>query len=117
MASPARRSGYSVIYKVIWPNGKIYVGSDLTDSISYFGSPDDHLISQDFPTREARQMITVTREILWESTTATKAEVLALERRLIVELRSNDPNVGYNRRPIFRDAAENCSPCATQPKG
>ncbi|PYF09568.1 hypothetical protein C8J30_108146 [Rhodobacter viridis] len=117
MLSPARRSGYSVIYKVTWPNGKIYVGSDLTDSISYFGSPDDHLISQDFPTREARQRITVTREILWESNTASKAEVLALERRLIVELRANDPTIGYNRRPVFRDAAENSSPCTTQLKG
>jgi hypothetical protein len=26
-----------VVYKVTWPNGKIYVGSDLTDSITYFG--------------------------------------------------------------------------------
>ena len=28
-----------VVYKVTWPNGKIYIGSDLTDSIRYFGSP------------------------------------------------------------------------------
>ncbi|SIS53199.1 GIY-YIG nuclease family protein [Phaeovulum vinaykumarii] len=116
MATPARRSGYSVIYKVTWPNGKIYVGSDLTDSISYFGSPDDQLIEQDFPNRETRQKITVTREILWESTTATKAEVLALERRLIVELRANDPSIGYNRRPVFRSVPEQSSHCATQPK-
>ena len=29
-----------VIYKITWPNGKIYAGSDLTDSIVSFGSPD-----------------------------------------------------------------------------
>jgi hypothetical protein len=29
-----------VIYKIMYPNGKIYVGKDLTDSINYFGSAD-----------------------------------------------------------------------------
>jgi hypothetical protein len=28
-------------FKVAYPNGKIYVGSDLTGSISYFGSSGD----------------------------------------------------------------------------
>ena len=41
-----------VVYKVTWPNGKIYVGSDMTDSITYFGSPDKRAIEADFPTRE-----------------------------------------------------------------
>jgi hypothetical protein len=27
-----------VIYKITYPNGKIYVGQDVTDSINYFGS-------------------------------------------------------------------------------
>lgn len=30
-----------IIYKITYPNGKIYVGKDLTDSINYFGSVDD----------------------------------------------------------------------------
>jgi hypothetical protein len=38
-----------VVYKVTWPNGKIYVGSDMTDSITYFGSPDKRAIEADFP--------------------------------------------------------------------
>ena len=29
-----------VIYKITYPNGKIYVGKDLTASINYFGSAD-----------------------------------------------------------------------------
>jgi hypothetical protein len=29
-----------VIYKITYPNGKIYIGKDLTDSINYFGSVD-----------------------------------------------------------------------------
>ena len=29
------------VFKITYPNGRIYVGSDLTGSISYFGSPGD----------------------------------------------------------------------------
>ncbi|MGO9172475.1 MAG: GIY-YIG nuclease family protein [Rhodomicrobium sp.] len=88
-----------VVYKVTWPNGKIYIGSDLTDSITYFGSPDKRLIEADFPTREARRDMTVRREILWESETASNAEVLRKERELIVAHRANNPAIGYNKSP------------------
>jgi hypothetical protein len=88
----------SVIYKIIYPNGKIYVGQDRTDSIGYFGSPDSDLIAKDF-TREQTRRFTVTREILWESETATPTEVSQKEIEFIVALRSNDPSVGYNQRP------------------
>jgi hypothetical protein len=27
------------VYKITYPNGKIYVGMDLTGAITYFGSP------------------------------------------------------------------------------
>lgn len=90
-----------VVYKVTWPNGKIYIGSDLTDSITYFGSPDERLIEADFPTREARRDMTVRREILWESDGASKTEVLRKERELIVAHRANDPAIGYNKTPKF----------------
>jgi len=39
-----------VIYKITYPNGKIYVGKDLTDSINYFGSADSATIGRDFTT-------------------------------------------------------------------
>lgn len=87
---------FKTIYKVTWPNGKIYIGSDLTDSISYFGSPSKQSIEFDFPTRELRKIMTVTREILWESETASDSEVRRLERTFIVERGSNNPDVGYN---------------------
>ena len=60
-----------VIYKITYPNGKIYVGQDITDS--------------------------------WESETATNAEVTAQEIAFIRQLRANDPRVGYNRSPTYRD--------------
>ena len=93
-----------VIYKITWPNGKIYVGSDLTNSIAYFGSPDQRLIEADFPTREARRDMTVRREILWESETSSTAEVLRKERELIVALRANDRVFGYNKAPKLGSA-------------
>ena len=90
----------NVIYKITYPNGKIYVGQDRTDSINYFGSADSALIAKDF-TREQRRF-TVTREVLWESETATPAEVTQREVEFISALKSNDPSVGYNQWPKFK---------------
>ena len=87
-----------VIYKVTYPNGKIYVGQDLTDCISYFGSPSEVLVAADF-TRAQRQDFTVRRTILWESETATNAEVTQKEIAYIIALDSNNPHVGYNQWP------------------
>lgn len=90
-----------VICKITYPNGKIYVGKDLTDSINYFGSADSKLVERDF-TREQRHDFTIRREILWESDTASDAEVNQKEVEFIRSHRSNDPAVGYNRWPKFR---------------
>ena len=86
------------MYKITYPNGKIYIGKDLTDSINYFGSADSDLIARDF-TREERRDFTIRREILWESETASDSEVSQREVQFIREHRSNDPTVGYNRWP------------------
>lgn len=87
-----------IIYKITYPNGKIYVGSDITDSINYFGSADSSLIEKDF-TREQRRDFTIRKEIIWESEDATKSEVIKKEMEFIKSLKSNDPNVGYNQFP------------------
>ncbi|HXM04228.1 MAG TPA: hypothetical protein VN939_16580 [Chthoniobacterales bacterium] len=52
-----------VIYKITYPNGKIYVGQDRTDSINYFGSASSKLIAEDF-TREQRRDFTIRKEIV-----------------------------------------------------
>jgi hypothetical protein len=90
-----------VIYKITYPNGKIYVGQDRTDSINYFGSASSELIAEDF-TREQRQDFTIRKEILWESETETPVEVTAKEFEFILALRSNDPATGYNRWPQIK---------------
>ena len=91
-------STVKIVYKITYPNGKIYVGMDLTDTLRYFGSADNRLIEKDF-TREQRRDSTIRKEILWESTTASKSEVMLMEVRFIRSLRSNDPDVGYNQWP------------------
>jgi hypothetical protein len=90
-----------VIYKITYPNGKIYVGKDLTDSINYFGSADSKLIELDF-TREQRRDFTIRKEILWESESATDKEAARQEVKFIKLLRSNDPTIGYNQWPILK---------------
>jgi hypothetical protein len=87
-----------VIYRITYPNGKIYVGQDRTNSINYFGSADSSLIAVDF-TEEQRRSFTITRDILWESATASQAEVTRKEIEFIKLFRSNDLGVGYNRSP------------------
>lgn len=49
-----------VIYKITYPNGKIYVSQDITDSIGYFGSPSRKLLAADF-TPEQRRDFTASR--------------------------------------------------------
>jgi hypothetical protein len=91
-----------VIYRITYPNGKIYIGKDLTDSINYFGSADSARIAQDF-TRDQRREFIVRREILWESDTASDAQVNAKEVELIRTHRANNPEVGYNQWPKFKE--------------
>ena len=89
-----------VIYKITYPNGKIYIGQDLTDSINYFGSANSKLIEKDF-TREQRRNFIIRKEILWESETALNQEINMKEVEYILLLKANDSNIGYNQRPKF----------------
>ena len=96
--------GLKTIYKITYPNGKIYIGQDLTDSINYFGSANSKVIEKDF-TREERRDFNITKEILWESEDATKSQVNEKELEYIKKFRSNNPDVGYNRWPKFNKAS------------
>jgi hypothetical protein len=92
-----------VIYKITYPNGKIYVGQDVTGSVAYFGSPNSRLVEADFTKEQARDF-TLRKQVLWESGEATNDELDAKEIEFILALRSNDPTIGYNRsiRPQSR---------------
>ncbi len=88
-------TGIKVIYKITYPNGKIYIGQDVTNSINYFGSAKSSLIAKDFTTEE-RKRFTCTKEILWESETMDPKEVNKKETEFILLYKSNDPRIGYN---------------------
>jgi len=90
-----------VIYKITYPNGKIYIGQDRTNSINYFGSASDARIAKDFST-EQRKVFSVTREILWESEDATQQELTKTEFEYIKQFQSNNPEIGYNQNPPFK---------------
>ncbi|MBE9609859.1 GIY-YIG nuclease family protein [Chitinilyticum piscinae] len=86
-----------VVYKLTFPNGKIYIGKDIGGaghSINYFGSWDNTLVEQDF-TKEQLSDFTIRKEILFES--ENKQEVNQKESELIIRHQSNDEAIGYNQ--------------------
>jgi len=90
-----------VIYKITYPNGKIYIGKDLTNTLNYFGSANSLLIAADF-TEEQMMDFTIRKQILWESFTEDIREVNKVEVELIRQYQSNNPDVGYNIWPKFK---------------
>ena len=46
------------IYKITYPNNKIYVGKDLTGTLNYFGSANSKIIEKDF-SKEKRITFTI----------------------------------------------------------
>lgn len=86
-----------VVYKITFPNGKIYIGMDIGGaghSLRYYGSWNNSLVEDDFSADQLRDF-TLRKEILFEST--DKAEVRAMERLLIKQHQSTDTSIGYNQ--------------------
>jgi hypothetical protein len=90
-----------VIYKITYPNGKIYVGKDEKgDNLRYFGSPDREYLEKDF-TWEQQQDITLRKEILFSSGTISDSDLSKKEFELIEKHGANNPERGYNILPKF----------------
>ena len=90
-----------VIYKITYPNGKLYIGQDRTDDINYFGSADSFTIAADFAMCE-RDYFCIFKQILDRVENITIKELNALEKKRIAEFRSDDPIHGYNRTGVSR---------------
>jgi hypothetical protein len=92
------------VYKITYPNGKIYVGVDfIGTTVVYFGSQSPATkarIAADLA--YCRLDFTIRKEILWESETATESEARAKEIELIRATGANNPAIGYNRTPKFK---------------
>lgn len=93
------------IYKITYPTGKIYIGKDSVGSYRYYGSPDMDVVNNDFERlpEEVRKDYTVRKQILWESENCSEAELAEKEVEFIREHKSNNPKIGYNRWPKFRE--------------
>jgi hypothetical protein len=96
---------YKYIYKIIYPNNKIYIGCDSTgDNLRYFGSPTREYIEEDFEKDfpwEKQQELTITKNILEYFENISCSELKAKEEEYIEKFHSNDPKIGYNLRPKF----------------
>ena len=91
-----------VIYKITYPDGKIYVGKDSSgDNLRYFGSPDRGYLENGF-TWEQQQDITLRKEIIFSSEDISESELSKKETEFIVKLGSNNPDKGYNILPKWK---------------
>lgn len=86
-----------IVYKLTFPNGKIYIGKDIGaqgHSLRYFGSWDNELVEKDFTKEELSDFI-LRKQIIFESD--NKNEVSKMEGIFIKEFNSNNESVGYNQ--------------------
>ncbi len=88
-----------VIYKITYPNNKIYIGKDLTNTLTYFGSVNSQYVAKDF-TLEEQSDFTIRKEIIFKSNNREK--VNKMEVQFILKYESNNPEIGYNEWPKYR---------------
>lgn len=96
---------YAYVYKIIFPNGKIYVGCDYgrnaaLDIATYFGSfrSSAEIVIRDHKEHFENKRFTITKEILYDAENQTKAHILSKESDFIRLLDATNPEVGYNKR-------------------
>jgi hypothetical protein len=96
---------YKYIYKITYPNNKIYIGSDSTgDNLRYFGSPTREYIEDDFEKDfpwEKQQELKIIKNILEYFENISDEELRVIETKYIQALGSNNPKIGYNIRPKY----------------
>jgi hypothetical protein len=96
-----RRQIIKVIYKITYPNKKIYIGKDSTgDNLRYFGSPNREYLERDF-SWEQQKDITLRKEILFFDNEISESELKKKENEFIIKYESNNPEKGYNIIPYF----------------
>jgi len=96
---------WGCVFKVTFPNGKIYVGSDTAmeaslDFFKYFGSPQK---AREDMQRELGEYLSgdepymLSKAILFSQNDVRVGDVLKVEQAYIKALNAKDPQVGYNR--------------------
>jgi hypothetical protein len=96
---------WGCVFKVIFPNDKIYVGSDTAqtarlDYFKYFGSPRKAKAEMlyDFGRfLDGDKVYILKKEILYSRENVTVEEILRMEQKFIKALDAKNPSIGYNR--------------------
>lgn len=96
-----KRLKIGIIYKITYPNGKIYIGQDRTNDINYFGSADSFTIAKDFNGRQRKSFV-IQKDILEELKDCTVQELNQCERKHISLHNSMNQAIGYNRDGVAR---------------
>lgn len=93
------------VYKITYPTRKIYIGKDSIGSFRYFGTPNMEIVNEDFKNlpKSIQLDYTVRKEILWESEDSTEKELSTKEVEFILKFESNNPKIGYNRWPKYKE--------------
>lgn len=100
--SAAAGAGRIVIFKLTFPNGKIFVGRAPAESILETGGVDPALVLRDLTPRQRADFF-LRRETIWESASASAEEAAAVEAAYIRALGADDPAMGYNRPSPARE--------------
>jgi hypothetical protein len=89
---------------IIYQTGKIYIGKDMYGNSRHFCGPSHDAINEDFEKLPdaVRKSFIVRKQVLWESTECTDAELAEKEVELIRRHASNNPEIGYNQWPPFK---------------
>ena len=67
-----------VVYKITFPNGKIYIGKDIGSdghSLRYFGSWNNLMVEADF-TKDELRSLTLRKDVLFESANKTEVSLM-----------------------------------------
>ena len=96
---------WGCVFKVIFPNNKIYVGSDTGRSaclnfFRYFGSPikaQDEMVCELGDFLNGKEPYVLQKEILYAQDNVRVSEILRIEQQFIKMLHAKDPKIGYNR--------------------
>ena len=96
---------WGCVFKVIFPNGKIYIGSDTArtaqlDFFKYFGSPvkaKSDMLDELGKYILGHEAYILKKEILYSQENVRVGDILKIEQEHIKSLNAKDPSIGYNR--------------------
>lgn len=84
------------VFLLRYPNGKVYVGYDLTGDPTYVPSPKSHLAKEELKLYATKGVsLTVEKTILLE--TEDRGEARRIQTEQIRNLASDKPEIGYNQ--------------------